>query len=156
MNEVIKKRRNKNCWASFKDLGKKCFAIGKIDDDKVIKKMIIWQSCINMIQYYQFKGEIMVSIEDLKYDFLEFPLEMDDFYKDQDVIKYLEEIKKYKSISKEEEKKLLENNDYEKLFHANLLLAATIAGRFSLLTKSIYPMDLIQEANIGLLEAIHG
>ena len=40
------------------------------------------------------------------------------------------------------------------LFYANLDIALLIASRFSLLTKSIYPMDLIQEANIGLLEAI--
>lgn len=69
-------------------------------------------------------------------------------------IKYLEEIKKYKRLDKEEERKLLEQKEYEKVFHANLHIAVDIASRFSLLTKSIYPMDLIQEANIILLDTI--
>ena len=96
-----------------------------------------------MIQRNEFKGDIMVSVEDLKYSFLEFPLEKNSFYKDPEVIKYLEEIKKYKRLDKEEERKLLEQKEYEKVFHANLQMVLMIARRFSLLTKSIYPMDLI-------------
>ena len=96
----------------------------------------------------------MIKVDDLGYSILEFPLEMDSFYKDPEVLSYLQEIKKYKSVDKKEENYLLENREFEKVFHANLYTVALIAGRYSLLTKSIYPMDLIQEANLGLLEAI--
>lgn len=32
-------QKKNNCGASLKDLGKKCFAISKIEDDEILKKI---------------------------------------------------------------------------------------------------------------------
>lgn len=97
---------------------------------------------------------------DYNYNFSEFPIEMADFYDDKEVIIYLDEIKKYKDLTQEEEQSLFEKikeNDNDamlEVFHCNLKFAASIASKFSRLSLSIMPMDLIQEANLALLDAI--
>ncbi len=73
---------------------------------------------------------------------------------------YLYEIKKYKLLTKEEEKELAikvrENNDEEaayRLVTSNLRLVVKIAMDFHRYwTKSL--LDLIQEGNIGLIQAV--
>lgn len=94
------------------------------------------------------------------YDFLEFPIEKETFYKDSGVKSYLKEISKYKRLSEEKEKELLQrismgDKDAKlEFFHANLKLAVFVAKKYSWFSKSVLPMDLIQEANLGLLDAI--
>ena len=72
---------------------------------------------------------------------------------------YMAEIKKYPSLSREEEQRLArryrETGDREALFQlitANLMLVVRIAFSFRRAAKNL--LDLVQEGNIGLLAAI--
>ncbi len=72
---------------------------------------------------------------------------------------YIKEISKYKLLSKDEEKELVnllvETGDIEvakKLVYANLRLVVKIAMEYKSAYKNI--MDLIQEGNIGLMKAV--
>ena len=47
---IIDKKILYHCGSSFKDLGKKCFAITKIDDDIFIKELIDKLNKINIMQ----------------------------------------------------------------------------------------------------------
>ena len=80
---------------------------------------------------------------DYNYNFAEFPIEMEDFYDNKEVRMYLEEIKKYKSLTQEEQDELLlkikndnDENAFLEIFHANLQFALKIASRYANLSKS--------------------
>ena len=74
---------------------------------------------------------------------------------------YIQEIKKYQRFNKEEQNNLLieiqkgNKEAFLKLFHSNLYLVISIAKKFFKLNISLSKMDIIQEGNLGLLEAIN-
>ena len=80
---------------------------------------------------------------------------------DTEFYNYLQEIKKYPVLSKDEQKELLieiNNGNKEaflKLFHCNLKLVVSVAKQyFGYCDSSLTKMDLIQEGNLGLLKAM--
>ncbi len=91
---------------------------------------------------------------------LEFGLEQDEFETDFEVQEYLKEIRKYGKLNDKGERYLLDlikkgdKEALQTLFKKNLILAYNISKTFSRLTNSIFSMDLIDEANLALWEAI--
>lgn len=75
-----------------------------------------------------------------------------------DLKEYLNEIKKYSTLTKEEEIELFKNiNNQEaflKIFNSNLKLVISIAKKYFNIPCSLSKMDLIQEGNMGLVKAI--
>lgn len=72
---------------------------------------------------------------------------------------YLDEVKKYKLLDSEQERKLFEDLGHgdeearQKLICSNLLLVISIAGRYSNNDEELL-LEYIQEGNIGLIKAI--
>ena len=73
---------------------------------------------------------------------------------------YLQEIKQYEILSHDEQKKLLidikkgNQDSFIKLYHSNLKLVVDIAKNYFKNNLNLTEMDIIQEGNLGLLEAI--
>ncbi len=86
-------------------------------------------------------------------------LEKDNFV-GTDIEEYIKEIKNIKILSKEEQRKLLEEynkgdkKSFLKLYYSNLRLVIRIAKMFYIPNHFLSLMDLIQEGNLGLIKAI--
>lgn len=78
----------------------------------------------------------------------------DDLIVDNYLESYLEYINQFPILSKEEINNLFKNHDYDTIFNHNLRLVPFIAKKFIKNSGSLSFMDLIQEGNIGLIEAI--
>ena len=80
---------------------------------------------------------------------------MDDVYKT-----YLQEISKYKPLSVDEQDELIikvkdgDKEAYKKLFHGSLKLVVSCAKKYFNDNISFSKMDIIQEGNLGLMNAI--
>ena len=78
----------------------------------------------------------------------------DDLIVDNYLEAYFEYINQYPVLSKEEIIELFKKADYETIFNHNLRLVPFIAKRFIKNRGTFSFMDLIQEGNMGLMEAI--
>ena len=73
---------------------------------------------------------------------------------------YLQEIKQYEILSQEEQKKLLidikqgNQDSFIKLYYSNLKLVVDVSKNYFKNNFLLTEMDIIQEGNLGLLEAI--
>ena len=79
----------------------------------------------------------------------------DDLIVDNYLEAYFNYINQFKTLTKEELKILFQNKDYETIYNHNLRLVPFLAKKFIKNKGTLSIMDLIQEGNIGLREAIY-